>query len=104
MTYWGSLLGWGPPLVPCRRAPQSPNTGRPHRSVARSRTKLDGLTDRYAAQLRDDVAYRSEWCKRAGLGFSGSYIVTPQCCFDCRSESSVNVLRASPGLAPILFT
>jgi integrase len=28
------------------------------------------LTDRYAAQLRDDVAYRGEWCKRAGLGFS----------------------------------
>ena len=28
------------------------------------------LTDRYAAQLRDDVAYRIEWCKRAGLGFS----------------------------------
>jgi integrase len=28
------------------------------------------LTDRYAGQLRDDVAYRSEWCKRAGLGFS----------------------------------
>lgn len=28
------------------------------------------LTDRYASQLRDDVAFRSEWCKRAGLGFS----------------------------------
>ncbi|HTQ59571.1 MAG TPA: tyrosine-type recombinase/integrase [Candidatus Solibacter sp.] len=28
------------------------------------------LTDRYAAQLRDDAAYRAEWCKRAGLGFS----------------------------------
>lgn len=27
------------------------------------------LTDRYAAQLRDDVAYRSEWAERAGLGF-----------------------------------
>jgi integrase len=28
------------------------------------------LTDRYAAQLREDIAYRAEWCKRAGLGFS----------------------------------
>ena len=28
------------------------------------------LTDRYAAQLRDDDQYRSEWCERAGLGFS----------------------------------
>ncbi len=27
------------------------------------------LTDRYAMQLRDDVAYRSEWAERAGLGF-----------------------------------
>lgn len=29
-----------------------------------------GLTDRYAAQLRDDLAYRQEWCERAGLGFN----------------------------------
>jgi integrase len=29
-----------------------------------------GLTDRYAAQLRDDVAYRQEWCERVGLGFN----------------------------------
>jgi len=28
------------------------------------------LTDRYASQLREDVNYRSEWCERAGLGFS----------------------------------
>jgi integrase len=28
------------------------------------------LTDHYAAQLRDDEQYRSEWCERAGLGFS----------------------------------
>ena len=28
------------------------------------------LTDRYASQLREDVVYRGEWCKRAGLGFS----------------------------------
>ena len=28
------------------------------------------LTDRYATQLRDDEQYRSEWCERAGLGFS----------------------------------
>ena len=27
------------------------------------------LTDRYAAQLYEDVAYRREWCERAGLGF-----------------------------------
>ena len=34
------------------------------------------LTDRYAAQLREDVAYRVEWCKRAGLGFSVVTLVT----------------------------
>jgi hypothetical protein len=34
------------------------------------------LTDRYAAQLRDDMAYRGEWCKRAGLGFSVVTLVT----------------------------
>jgi len=28
------------------------------------------LTDRYAAQLQNDVQYRAEWCERAGLGFS----------------------------------
>jgi integrase len=28
------------------------------------------LTDRYAEQLREDMVYRAEWCKRAGLGFS----------------------------------
>ena len=28
------------------------------------------LTDRYAAQLREDDQYRSAWCERAGLGFS----------------------------------
>jgi integrase len=28
------------------------------------------LTDRYATQLREDAQYRSEWCERAGLGFS----------------------------------
>jgi integrase len=28
------------------------------------------LTDLYAAQLRDDVAYRQEWCERAGLSFN----------------------------------
>jgi hypothetical protein len=28
------------------------------------------LTDHYATQLRDDEQYRSEWCERAGLGFS----------------------------------
>ena len=28
------------------------------------------LTDRYASQLREDVKYRSEWCERAGMGFS----------------------------------
>jgi hypothetical protein len=28
------------------------------------------LTDRYAAQLRDDVAYRQEWAERVGLGFN----------------------------------
>jgi integrase len=27
------------------------------------------LTDRYALQLRDDVAYRQEWAERVGLGF-----------------------------------
>ena len=27
------------------------------------------LTDRYAMQLADDLAFRSEWCERAGLGF-----------------------------------
>jgi integrase len=27
------------------------------------------LTDRYAVQLTDDLAFRSEWCERAGLGF-----------------------------------
>ena len=27
------------------------------------------LTDRYAAQLKDDLAYRTEWAERAGLGF-----------------------------------
>ena len=27
------------------------------------------LMDLYAAQLRLDVAYRREWCERAGLGF-----------------------------------
>jgi integrase len=34
------------------------------------------LTDRYAGQLREDVAYRAEWCKRAGLGFSVVTLVT----------------------------
>jgi len=28
------------------------------------------LTDRYASQLLEDVKYRSEWCERAGMGFS----------------------------------
>jgi len=28
------------------------------------------LTDRYAAQLREDEQYRGEWCETAGLGFS----------------------------------
>jgi integrase len=32
------------------------------------------LTDRYATQLREDVAYRSEWCERAGLGFQLGYV------------------------------
>jgi hypothetical protein len=27
------------------------------------------LMDLYAAQLRLDMAYRREWCERAGLGF-----------------------------------
>jgi len=27
------------------------------------------LTDRYAMQLTDDLAFRSEWCERAGLEF-----------------------------------
>ena len=27
------------------------------------------LTDRYAVQLTDDIAFRSDWCERAGLGF-----------------------------------
>lgn len=27
------------------------------------------LVDLYAAQLQYDVAYRREWCERAGLGF-----------------------------------
>jgi hypothetical protein len=27
------------------------------------------LIDLYAAQLQHDVAYRREWCERAGLGF-----------------------------------
>jgi hypothetical protein len=27
------------------------------------------LIDLYAAQLRLDVAYRREWCERAGVGF-----------------------------------
>jgi hypothetical protein len=27
------------------------------------------LMDLYAAQLRLDMAYRREWCDRAGLGF-----------------------------------
>ena len=34
------------------------------------------LTDRYAKQLREDMAYRGEWCKRAGLGFSVVTLVT----------------------------
>jgi integrase len=34
------------------------------------------LTDLYAVQLREDVAFRSEWCKRAGLGFSVVTLVT----------------------------
>jgi integrase len=32
------------------------------------------LTDRYATQLREDVAYRSEWCERAGLCFQLGYV------------------------------
>jgi integrase len=28
------------------------------------------LTDHYAKQLREDVRFRSEWCERAGIGFS----------------------------------
>jgi hypothetical protein len=28
------------------------------------------LMDLYAAQLRLDMAYRREWCERAGLGFA----------------------------------
>jgi integrase len=32
------------------------------------------LTDRYAAQLREDVAYRTEWAERAGLGFELGYM------------------------------
>jgi integrase len=32
------------------------------------------LTDWYAAQLKDDTAFRSEWCERAGLGFQLGYV------------------------------
>ena len=32
------------------------------------------LTDRYATQLQEDVAYRSEWCERVGLGFQLGYV------------------------------
>jgi integrase len=32
------------------------------------------LTDRYATQLREDVAYRTEWAERAGLGFQLGYM------------------------------
>ena len=28
------------------------------------------LTDTYAAELRDDIAYRQEWARVAGLGFN----------------------------------
>jgi integrase len=31
------------------------------------------LTDRYAEQLAEDVAYRQEWCENAGLGFDMGY-------------------------------
>lgn len=34
------------------------------------------LTDRYAGQLREDMAYRTDWCQRAGLGFSVVTLVT----------------------------
>jgi len=32
------------------------------------------LTDRYATQLREDVAYRTEWAERAHLGFELGYM------------------------------
>jgi integrase len=34
------------------------------------------LTDRYATQLQEDLAYRAEWAERAGLGFSCDTCVT----------------------------
>ena len=49
-----------------------------HAAVTRKREKEFGLqensssqhsVDLYAAQSRPDVAYRLEWCERAGLGF-----------------------------------
>src|ERR1700693_2645024 len=43
------------------------------------------LTDRYAAQLREDQQYRSAWCKRAGLGFT----VVPLLHSDAVSTESV---------------
>ena len=32
------------------------------------------LTDCYAIQLREDVAYRSEWCERADFGVQLGYV------------------------------
>ena len=69
----------------CEQAPKTPNAIRlvdiPEAlaQVLRRYTEgkddqtMDGhsqnLMDLYAAQLRYDVAYRREWCERAGVGF-----------------------------------
>jgi hypothetical protein len=67
MTYWGSPLGWALRLY---RAAVLRKAQIPEDLIGLWLGHAQNLTDRYAAQLRDDVAYRSEWCKRAGLGFS----------------------------------
>jgi integrase len=43
--------------------------GVPENLIKQWMGRLQNLMDLYAAQLRLDVAYRREWCERAGLGF-----------------------------------
>jgi integrase len=43
--------------------------GVPENLIKRWMGHSQNLMDLYAAQLRLDVAYRREWCERAGLGF-----------------------------------
>jgi hypothetical protein len=43
--------------------------GVPENLIKQRMGHSQNLMDLYAAQLRLDMAYRREWCDRAGLGF-----------------------------------